>query len=130
METNKKTASQQIDDIVHMHDDWKGKTLTELRAIILDAQPGLVEEIKWRKPTRPEGVPVWTFNGSNVCVADILKHAVRITFSKGAQVSDPDGVFNERMDSKTVRAMEFYEDSTIDSAAIKKIVVKAAQLNT
>jgi hypothetical protein len=123
-----KTPSQQIDDIIQKSGDWRGTTLSKLRALINEADPEAVEEVKWKKPSRPEGVPVW-FHDGNVCIAEKLKNAVRLTFPKGASVKDPNGLFNTRLDSKTVRAIDFYEDGTIDEAALKALVVDAVSVN-
>src|SRR5206468_3713786 len=80
------------------------------------ADPGVIEEVKWKKPSRPEGVPVWSHDGI-VCIGEVLKNAVRLTFPKGAQLKDPKGLFNTRLDSKTVRAIDFHEGDAINAAA-------------
>ena len=100
-----------------------------LRSLIKQADPAVVEEVKWKKPSKPEGVPVWSHEGI-VCVADILKNAVRLTFPKGAQLKDSKKLFNTRLDSKTVRAIDFREDDTIDEAALKALILEAVGLNT
>src|ERR1041385_2379619 len=92
-----KSASQEIDAIIKNTVDWRGKKLSQLRTVIQKADPAIVEEVKWKKPSRPEGVAVWSQAG-NICVADILKNAVRLTFPKGAQVKDPQKLFNARLD--------------------------------
>jgi hypothetical protein len=127
--SNEKSASQQIDDIINMPGDWRGKKLSQLRAAIRKADPAIIEEVKWKKPSRPEGVPVWSHDG-NVCIADTLKNAVRLTFPKGAQMKDPKKLFNTRLDSKTVRAIDFHEDDTIDDAALKALILDAVKLNS
>jgi hypothetical protein len=124
-----KSASQQIDAIIKQPRDWRGKKLTQLRALIKKADPAVVEEVKWKKPSRPEGVPVWSHDGI-ICVADTLKNAVRLTFPKGAQVKDPKKLFNTRLDSKTVRAMDFHEGDTVNQAALKALILDAVRLNT
>src|SRR5512138_3961155 len=93
------SPSQQIDAIIKEPGDWRGKKLSQLRTLIRKADPGVVEEVKWKKPSKPSGVPVWSHDGI-ICVADTLKNAVRLTFPKGAQVKDPRKVFNTRLDSK------------------------------
>ena len=123
-----KSPSQQIDAIIKEPGDWRGKKLSQLRALIKKADPALVEEVKWKKPSRPMGVPVWSHDGI-VCVADTLKNAVRITFPKGAQVKDPKKIFNTRLDSKTVHAIDFHEDDIIDEAALKALILDAVKLN-
>jgi len=124
-----KSASEQIDDIIKMHSDWRGDMLARLRAFIKQADPDVVEEIKWKKPSKPEGDPVWSHNGM-LCVADTLKNAVRLTFPGGVHMQDPDNLFNTRLDSKTVRAIDFFEGATFDEAAFKGLVAQAVQLNS
>ena len=124
-----KSPSQQIDAIIKEPGDWRGKKLSQLRALILEADPGLVEEVKWKKPSKPSGGPVWVHDG-NICIADTLKNAVRLTFPKGAQIEDPNGLFNTRLNSKTVRAIDFYEGDTVDEAALKALILEAVRLNT
>src|ERR1700689_616749 len=91
-----KSASQQIDDIVKNLGDWRGEKLSQLRAIIRGADAATVEEVKWKKPSRPEGVPVWS-RGKIVCVGDVLKNAVGLTFPKGARLTDAKELFNARL---------------------------------
>lgn len=122
------SASQQIDAIITLRGDWRGKTLARLRALILAADPDVVEEVKWKKPSRPEGVPVWSHDG-NICVADMLKSAVRLTFPKAAQVKDPNNLFNARLDSNTVRAIDFHEGDPIPEAALKALIRAVVELN-
>lgn len=121
-------ASAQIDAIIGKCSDWRGATLAQLRAVIRQADPALVEEVKWKKPSRPEGVPVWSHDGI-VCVADLLEKAVRLTFPKGARIEDPKQLFNTRLDSKSVRAIDFFEDGTIDESALAALIVRAVALN-
>lgn len=123
------TASQEIDAIVAGIGGWRGETLAVLRALIRAADPAVIEEVKWKKPSRPSGVPVWSHDG-NVCIGEALKNAVRLTFPKGAQLTDPKRLFNTRLDSKTVRAIDFYQDAGIDEKALKALYLEAARLNT
>ncbi len=124
-----KSASQQIDAIVKAPGDWRGKKLSQLRTLIKKADPAVVEEVKWKKPSKPEGVPVWSHDGI-ICVADTLKNAVRLTFPKGAQMRDPKKLFNTRLESNTVRAIDFYEGDTVDEASLKALILDAVRLNT
>jgi hypothetical protein len=112
-----------------MHADWRGQKLVQLRAVITAADPDATEEVKWKKPSKPEGVPVWSHDG-NICVADTLKNAVRLTFPKGAQLEDPTKLFNTRLDSKTVRAIDFSENDAVDQTALSAIVLQAVAVNT
>jgi hypothetical protein len=124
-----KPASQQIDAIIKEPGDWRGSKLSQLRAVITKADNAIVEEVKWKKPSRPSGVPVWSHDGI-LCVADTLKNAVRLTFPKGAQMKDPQKLFNTRLDSKTVRAIDFHEDDAVDESALAELILEAAELNT
>lgn len=123
------TPSQEIDAIIQNTTDWRGEILAHLRAVIQQADPDAVEEVKWKKPSKPEGVPVWSHSG-NICIADTLKNAVRLTFPKGAQMKDPKSLFNARLDSGTVRAIDFFKDAPVDEAALKALVLDAVALNT
>ena len=122
------SAAQQIDAILKKYDDWRGEMLSRLRALIKQADPALVEEVKWKKPSRPEGVPVWSHDGI-LCFCDTLKNAVRLTFPKGAQMKDPQKLFNTRLDSKTVRAIDFHEGDPINEAALQALILEAVGLN-
>ncbi len=123
-----KSPSQQIDAIIKQSGDWRGKKLSQLRAIIKKADPAVAEEVKWKKPSNPLGVSTWSHDGI-ICVADTLKNAVRLTFPKGAQMRDSKKLFNTRLDSKTVRAIDFYEGSAVDESALKALILDAVRLN-
>ena len=123
-----KSAAQQIDAILKKYADWRGEMLSRLRAVIMQADPAVVEAVKWKKPSRPEGVPVWSHEGI-LCVCDTLKSAVRLTFPRGTQMKDPHRLFNTRLDSKTVRAIDFHEGDPINEAALKALILEAVGLN-
>ena len=127
--SQEKSISQQIDAIIKEPGDWRGEKLSQLRTLIKEADPAVVEEVKWKKPSKPSGVPVWVHDG-NLCIADTLKNAVRLTFPKGVQMKDPKGLFNTRLNSKTVRAIDFYEDDVVDEAALKALILEAVRVNT
>lgn len=122
------SASQEIDAIIQQTADWRGRKLAQLRALIKQADPAMVEEVKWKKPSKPSGVPVWSHDG-NICIADTLKNAVRLTFPKGAQVKDPQKLFNTRLDSKTVRAIDFHENAAVDETALQALIREAVKVN-
>lgn len=122
------TASQEIDAIIARSPDWRGEMLSRLRDVVLHAGPPVVEEVKWKKPSRPEGVPVWSLDG-NLCIGEMLKNAVRLTFPKGAQLKDPKKLFNARLDSSGVRAIDFRKDEKLPEAALRALIVEAADLN-
>ncbi|QYK50046.1 MAG: DUF1801 domain-containing protein [Anaerolineales bacterium] len=124
-----KASASEINAIIKKAEGWKGKKLTELRAIISKADPALLEEVKWKMPSKPEGVIVWSHNGI-VCHADVLKTSVRINFHKGKQLKDPKKLFNARLDSSSVRAIDFPEDGSVDKAALTALVQGGVRLNS
>lgn len=124
-----KSPSEQIDDIIRLHTDWHGELLARLRTVIQQSSPGLVEEVKWKKPSRPEGVPVWSKNGI-VCIGEILKQAVRLTFPKGAALKDPHQLFNRRLTSASVRAIDFGEGEAVNEAALAALIREAVELHS
>src|SRR4029077_17015888 len=122
------SASQQIDAIVRKTTGWGGERLGRVRALIRGADPRVIEEGDGKKPSRPEGVAVWSHDGI-VCIGETLKNAVRLTFPKGAQLKDPKGLFNTRLDSKSVRAIDFHDGDAINASALKALIVQGARLN-
>ena len=118
------SAAHEITAIIGMHRDWRGETLARLREVVTSTDPGITEEVKWKKPSRPEGVPVW-MHGKNICIGEVLKSAVRLTFPNGAQLKDPKKLFNTRLDSKSVRAIDFRENEPVDEAALKALIREA-----
>ena len=122
-----KTDSEQIDDIIAQESGWKRDVLVALRAAIEAADPAAIEVVKYKKPSKPEGVPFWTHDG-DVCYVDVLKNAVRLNFSKGARMKSNDH-FNTRLDSKVIRAIDYSEGSRVDKAAVKALVAEAVELN-
>ena len=126
--SKEKSASLQIDAIIKEQNDWRGRKLSQLRAVIKKADPAVVEEVKWKMPSKPMGVPVWSHDGI-ICNADFLKNAVRLTFHKGILVKDPRKLFNTRLDSKKVRAIDFHEGDKINDAALKALILEAVAVN-
>jgi hypothetical protein len=122
------STSQQIDAKIKALGDWRGKRLAQLRAVIKKADARMVEEVKWKKPSNPMGVPVWSHDGI-VCIGEALKNAVRLTFPKGASMKDPKKLFNTRMDSNSVRAVDFHEGDAVDEAVLKALILEAVRLN-
>ena len=123
------SAAAQIDALIEKADDWHGQLLARLRDVVLGADPSIIEEVKWKKPSRPEGVAVWSHEGI-VCIGEMLKSAVRLTFPKGALLKDPKSIFNARLDSASVRAVDFGEEDPVDERAIQALVVAAMRANT
>jgi hypothetical protein len=120
-------ASEQIDARIAELDDWRGETLARVRAIIRGADPGIVEEWKWAKATSP-GTPVWSKDGG-ICTGETYKSVVKLTFFKGASLSDPSALFNSSLEGKTRRAIDIKEGEAIDGAALKHLVLEAVALN-
>jgi len=121
-------ASREIDSIIKSLGGWRGETLAGLRAAIKKASPSLVEEVKWKKPSNPAGVAVWSHDGT-VCIGEALKNAVRLTFPKGALIADPKKLFNARLDSKATRAIDVREGESLDDAAFARLIRDAVRLN-
>jgi hypothetical protein len=124
----RQSPSHEIDAIIKGLDDWRGEKLSLLRALIKKADPALVEEVKWKKPSKPEGVPVWSHDGI-ICIGEALKNAVRLTFPKGAQIRDPKKLFNTRLDSNSVRAIDIHENDSVNDVALKNLIREAVSLN-
>ncbi len=109
--------------------DWRGEMLARLRALIEEADPDMIEERKWRKPSNGMvGVPVWSHNGI-VCTGETYKSYVKLTFAKGAFVKDPSGLFNSSLEGNLRRAVDFHESDTIDEKALKALIKAAVKLN-
>lgn len=128
MSTHEKPAAEQIDDIISLYGGWKGALLSELRAVIRQADSDIVEEVKWKMRTRPEGLPVWSHNGI-VCLAETFKNDIKLVFTKGYILDDPEGLFNARLLSKTDRAIEFHEGDAANSKALHNLVLAAVEVN-
>ena len=122
------TPSEQIDARIAELDDWRGEMLARLRALIKQADPEVVEEWKWVKPTSG-GTAVFSHNGG-VCTGEVYKNAVKLTFFKGASLEDPSGLFNSSLEGKVRRAIDFHEGDTIDEEALKALIRAAVALNT
>ena len=120
--------SDLIDDWIEEIGDWRGNTLKRVRRVIIQADHEIVEELKWKKPSNPLGAPVYSHNGI-VCIANVLKNSVRLTFVKGASLDDPSGLFNGGLDSHTRRWIDYNEGDVIDGQALKDLVRSAAALN-
>jgi len=134
--TMKKSGSQRVESASRLIDariqelgDWRGEMLSRLRALIKQADPNVVEEVKWRKPSNPAGVPVWYHDGI-ICTGETYKNHVRLTFAKGASVKDPKGVFNASLQGNALRAIVIHEGDEIDKKAFKALVRAAVSLNT
>src|SRR5215510_13268651 len=121
------SASALIDEAIKRLGDWRGKTLAKVRELIHDADPEIVEEWKWVKPTNP-GTPVWS-HGGIVCTGETYKNAVKMTFAKGAELKDPSGLFNASLDGNVRRAIDIHEGEPIDEEALEDLIRAAVALN-
>jgi hypothetical protein len=121
------SPSQEVDARIEELGDWRGETLSRLRALIKQADPEVVEEFKWRKATNP-GVPVWSHQGP-ICTGETYKSVVKLTFFKGASLDDPSGLFNSSLEGNTRRAIDFHEGDEIDEKAFVALIRAAASLN-
>jgi len=121
------TPAKKIDARIKELDDWRGKTLAHVRALIRQADPDVVEEWKWRKATNP-GVPVWSHDGI-ICTGETYKSVVKLTFFKGASLDDPSGLFNSSLEGNTRRAIDVHEDDEIDEQAFVALIQAAVSLN-
>ena len=124
------SPSQLIDARIAALGDWRGETLARIRALIKEADPDVVEEVKWRKPSNAmSGVPVWEHAGI-ICTGETYKDKVKLTFARGAALEDPTGLFNASLEGNTRRAIDFHEGDTIDEKAFKALIRTAVALNT
>ena len=119
--------SQQIDARIAELDDWRGETLARVRALIKEADPEVVEEVKWAKASSP-GVPVWEHDGI-ICTGETYKSAVKLTFAKGASLDDPSGLFNASLDGNTRRAIDIHEGESLDEDAFRALIREAISFN-
>ncbi len=136
MKKRKNDASQRAESPTRLIDarirelgDWRGKTLSRIRTLIKQADPEVVEEVKWRKPSNPAGVPVWSHDGI-ICTGETYKNHVRLTFAKGASLKDPKRLFNASLEGNVLRAIVIHEGDEVDESAFKALVRSAVALNT
>ena len=121
-------ASARIDKTIAELGDWRGDTLSRMRTLILEADPDVVEEMKWAKAANPDGVPTWSHDGI-ICTGEVYKSAVKLTFAKGASLEDPAGLFNSSLSGNTRRAIDIHEGEEIDGRAFKALIRAAVELN-
>jgi len=123
------SPSELIDARIKELSDWRGETLARVRILIKQADPEVVEEVKWRKPSNPAGVPVWSHAGM-ICTGETYKNVVKMTFAKGASLKDPSSLFNSSLEGNTRCAIDFHEGDNIDEKALKALIRAAVALNT
>ena len=110
------------------HQDWCADVLRRVRELIKEADPEITEEVKWRKPSNPAGVPVWSRHGM-ICTGETYKNAVKLTFANGASLKDPSRLFTSNLEGKVRRAVDFHEGDKIDEKALKALIRAAVALN-
>jgi hypothetical protein len=126
--TDDEASSTEASDQTRELGDWREQTLARVRALILEAEPDVVETVKWRKPSNPDGVPVWELDGI-ICTGETYKDKVKLTFAKGAALDDPAGVFNASLDAGTRRAIDLREGDELDEVAFRELIQTAAAHN-
>jgi hypothetical protein len=122
------TASEEIDAKLAKLGDWRGATLARMRRLIREADPQVVEELKWRKPSNPSGVPTWSHAGI-LCTGELYRDKVKLTFARGAALADPAGLFNSGLGGGTRRAIDIAEGEEVDAAAFKALIGEAVAVN-
>lgn len=122
------SAARLIDRRIREIGDWRASALGSVRKLILEAAPDVVEEVKWRKPSNPLGVPVWSCDGI-ICTGETCKDKIKLTFARGAALDDPARLFNASLDGKVRRAIDIREGDRINANALKKLVLDAIALN-
>lgn len=125
---NEDAASRLIDDRIRSLGDWRGEILAEIRRLIHEADPEIVEECKWVKPSNPLGVPVWSHAGI-ICTGESYKQAIKLTFARGASLDDPRGLFNSSLEGNTRRAIDIHEGESLDAEAFKALIMAAVAEN-
>ena len=129
MSATDQTPSDLIDATIEDLGDWRGETLSRVRALIKEADPDVLEEVKWRKPSSSmRGVPVWSHDGI-ICTGETYTKVVKLTFAKGASLEDPAGLFNASLGGKVRRAIDIHEDDELDGEALKSLVRAAVAVN-
>ena len=120
--------SEEIDELIAQTPDWRGATLTELRRIIHDADPEITEEVKWKRPSNPMGAPVFGHNGT-VCVANILKERVRLSFPAGLTLPDPQKILSAVSEGNKTRIIDLYEGDAVNESALKDLIRAGVERN-
>jgi hypothetical protein len=128
MKKSTSSSSQKMDARIKAPGDWRGETMARVRRLIKQADPEVVEEVKWRKPSNPAGVPVWSHDGM-ICTGETYKSVVKLTFANGASLEDPSGLFNSGLEGNARRAIDLHEGDRIDEKAFKALVRAAVALN-
>lgn len=126
---NEQTPAEEISATIEDLADWRGELLSRLRSLIKEADPDVVEEVKWRKPSNSmRGVPVWSHDG-NICTGETYKDKVKLTFVKGASIDDPSSLFNSSLTGGTRRAIDFHKGDKLDEEAFKALIRSAGAFN-
>jgi hypothetical protein len=127
--TDEKNGSAAVEEKLRTLSDWRGALMARLRRLIHEVDPGVVEGVKWRKPSNPLGVPTWEHDGI-ICTGETYKDKIKLTFMYGASLDDPKGLFNSSLDGGTRRAIDFLENDPVDESAFKALIREAVEFNT
>ena len=122
------SASERIDELIAELGDWRAEALSRMRKLVKEADPDVIEEVKWVKATSP-GTPTWSHDGI-ICTGEAYKSVVKLTFAKGASLKDPAKLFNSSLEGNTRRALDIHEGEKIDAAKFKALIRAAVALNT
>jgi hypothetical protein len=128
MEVQERSGSEAVDKKLATLGDWRGAALAKVRRLIREADPEVTEEVKWRKPSNPLGVPTWS-HGGILCTGETYKDKIKLTFARGAALEDPTGLFNASLDAGTRRGLDIREGDTIDEAAFKALIREVIAAN-
>jgi len=129
MKKSPSKAAESPSEPIEKSPDWRGELLSRLRALVVEADPEMTEERKWRKPSNPAGVPTFSHNGL-VCTGETYKNVVKMSFARGASLADPSGLFNSSLEGNTRRAIDFHQGDKVDEEALKALIRAAVALNT
>jgi hypothetical protein len=122
------SAKVRIDTTIAELGDWRGETISRIRKLIHEADPDVVEEVKWVKPSNPAGVPTWSHDGI-ICTGEVYKAKVKLTFAQGASLEDPNQLFNASLEAGTRRAIDIHEGQQVNGQSFKALVRDAVELN-
>jgi hypothetical protein len=125
---DEQTPAQLIQAKFEVLGDWRGKMLSRIRSLVREADPDVLEDLKWKKPSNPSGVPTWSHAGI-ICTGDAFKDKVKITFAKGAALDDPSGLFNASLQGNAMRAIDIHQGDEINEEAFKALIRAAVTLN-
>jgi len=119
----------EIQELIKKNEPWQAELLTQARKVICDTVPDVIEQIKWHKPSNPDGVPVWSLKGI-ICTGEGFKGKIKLTFAKGAKLDDPRKLFNGSLGGNTMRVIDLFEGDSLDESGFEDLLKKAVELNS